>query len=145
MTWVPATSAGIDGEDSYCSWSLTLSRAALTQSSSTPGELDTPTPPTTSVPILIGCPPGMAMTFGKVARHRIWVLKLLGVFGGRLSESHRAVGLAPRIFHSMWCRLVAAHFDDGFTVAADHHGGNGISLRCTSGDCLFGNGPGDAQ
>jgi hypothetical protein len=38
----------------------------LTQSSSTPGEPDTPTPPITSLPTLIGCPPGMAMTFGKI-------------------------------------------------------------------------------
>jgi hypothetical protein len=36
---------GHDGH--HCSWSFTFSRPALTHSSSTPGEPDTPTPPMT--------------------------------------------------------------------------------------------------
>ena len=72
-------------------------------------------------------------------------MKLLGVFGGRLSESHRGIGLAPRIFHRMRGGIVAAHLDNGFTVAVDHHRGNGIGLRCARVDRRFGNGLGDAQ
>src|SRR5277367_274599 len=48
------------------SWSATLSNPACTHGSSTPGEPDAPTPPTTSSPTLIGRPPGMAMMFGSV-------------------------------------------------------------------------------
>ena len=50
----------------HLSWSATLSRPACTHGSSTPGEPEAPAPPMTSVPSLIGSPPGMAMMLGSV-------------------------------------------------------------------------------
>ena len=43
---------------------------AITHCSSTPGEPESPTPPTTSLPTLIGTPPSMAITFGSVVCSR---------------------------------------------------------------------------
>ena len=50
----------------HLSWSAALSRPACTHGSSTPGEPEAPAPPMTSVPSLIGSPPGMAMMLGSV-------------------------------------------------------------------------------
>src|SRR4029077_1845564 len=50
--------------DAAASWSSPFSTPLWTHSSSPPGEPDMPTPPMTSLPDLIGWPPGMAMTFG---------------------------------------------------------------------------------
>src|ERR1700680_573026 len=46
----------------HLSWAATLSMPAWEQSSSLPGDPDTPTAPTTSSPTLIGRPPDSAST-----------------------------------------------------------------------------------
>src|SRR6516162_5032269 len=54
----------------HCKSCFTFSNPALMHSSSTPGEPDRPTPAITSVPTLIGTPPSMAMTLGRLVCSR---------------------------------------------------------------------------
>src|SRR5215510_4044405 len=65
-----AATGGGTADVHYLSWSFTLSRPAMTHGSSTPGEPDSPTPPITSLPTLIGTPPPMAITLGSVVCSR---------------------------------------------------------------------------
>src|SRR5262249_34699543 len=58
------------GQVIYCSDWLTFSIPAFTHSSSTPGDPERPTPAITSLPILIGTPPLIAITFGSVVCSR---------------------------------------------------------------------------
>jgi hypothetical protein len=72
-------------------------------------------------------------------------LQLLGVVRRRLFEGRRRIRLAPRILHGVQPGLIAVHGNDGFAVAIDDHGGDGVALRRTGSDGRLGNGFGDVQ
>lgn len=95
-----------------------------------PGEPDTPAPPITSSPTLIGSPPGIAITFGRVTcwrTTRVIIGKPLSVGSSRSAKASCGVGLAARVFHRVRAGVVAAQRDNDLAGAIDDDRGDGIA------------------